>query len=655
MNELSPTDPEYKKVLSSYYDMIKTSILRQDKEEFVGGLPITLLRRHVINLLQKSRKYPGYSKYTVTSKVDGTRLLMFINEKDPNDDSRRKIHFIDRSLKIYTLSNKEKHNLNSVRGPKMILDGELVFFKNNQSHYYLPSSDTEYLSFMVFDILYGPISIKIEDVMMDTIPTYGSANAMAGPMGGKQWDYGRRYFILKNLILPTENNKNFPPLSLEFCDSKFFRIELKQILYVSELRGENVERSINESLTEYRDKYYDFLSTRCDSKTLNDKLKKSKLDFDGLIFTPIDTEYVTENWNKFMNTQYKWKPPKEQTIDFYVKNTGKTMKLKGQVKDYRIVELYVLSRGKLTLFNFEGSSEGIVEARYIVKDGTIAEFGFSDKYRKFMFNRLRLDKDKPNAWRTAETVKESILSPVNINFLPNLYNGDVVSIAILASTYAPPQQRNRLLLCTDSLKFLPNSAMETMTQMLKFKQQTKNTELEIRVGKIKGKYFNAGVSLNKYIDTNKLFDGMGWKHSISNYVDASLDSVRTRYKFVPNVGLIKLESIIKESISKIDINLSHLSSFDIRIANSLEKESNETVSFDKATRLSEKRRISYTDPNGVIRVDLTEINLAQFLDGKITRMGNTEFQIEFEVLTESMSGILKFLEYYITEIETTWD
>ena len=196
MNELSPVDPEYKRVLSSYYDLIKTSILRQDKEEFIGGLPITLLRRHVINLLQKSRKYLGYSKYTVTSKVDGTRLLMFINEKDPNDDSRRKVHFIDRSLKIYTLSNKEKHYLNSVRGPKMILDGELVFFKGGQSHYYLPSSDTEYLSFMIFDILYGPTSVKIEDIMMDTQSRYGSANAMAGPTGGKQWDYGRRYFIV---------------------------------------------------------------------------------------------------------------------------------------------------------------------------------------------------------------------------------------------------------------------------------------------------------------------------------------------------------------------------------------------------------------------------------------------------------------------------
>ena len=655
MNELSPSDPEYTKVLSSYYDLVKKSILRQDKEEFIGGLPITLLRRHVINLLQKSKTFSGYSKYTVTSKVDGTRLLMFINEEDPNDSSRRKVHFIDRSLKIYTLSNKEKHYLNSVKGPKMLLDGELVFFKNNQSNYYLPPSETDYLSFMVFDILYGPISIKIEDSLMDKIPKYGSANSMSGPVGGKQWNYARRYFILKNLILPTENNGRFPPLAMEFCESKFFRIELKQILYISELSENNVVDNINKKLFAYRKEYFDFLNTKCDSKTLNDKFKKSKLEFDGLIFTPIDTEYVTDNWNKFMNTQYKWKPPKEQTIDFYVKNTGKIVKLKGQVRDYRVVELYVLSRGRLQLFDFEGSSEGLVDAQYIVTDGTIAEFGFSDKHRKFMFNRLRLDKDKPNAWRTAETVKESILYPVNINLLPSAYSGDLSSIAVLASEYATPNQRNRLLLCTNSLKFLPDTALETIRQMLDYKKQTKNAEVEIRIGKIKGKYFNTGVSLNKYIDTNKLFDGLNWKNSIVNYVDANLNSVRTRYKFVPNIGLVKLESIVKEPITKIDINLSHLGSFDIRIANSLEKEADQTVEFDKATRITEKRRISYMDPNGVIRVDLTEINIAQFQDSKITRVGNTEFQIEFEVLSENMSSILKFLEFYVTEIETTWD
>lgn len=649
MNELSPSDPEYKKVLSSYYDLVKSSILRQDKEEFIGGLPITLLRKHVINLLQKSRRYPGYSKYTVTSKVDGTRLLMFINEKDPNDESKRKVHFIDRSLKIYTLSNKEKHYLNSVKGPKMLLDGELVFFKNNQSNYYLPTSDTEYLSFMIFDILYGPISVKVEDVITDINPKYGSANAMAGPIGGKQWDYGRRYFILKQLILPTNDNGRKPPLSLEFCESKFFRVELKQIYYVSEIPSGDVVDYINRELAKYRSEYFEFLNKECDSKTLNDKYKKSVLQFDGLIFTPIDTEYVTENWNKFMNTQYKWKPPKEQTIDFYIRNTGKVVKLKGQVKDYKIVDLYILSRGNLQLFDFQGSSQGLVESQYLVKDGTIAEFGYSEKHKQFMFNRLRMDKSTPNAWRTAQTVKESIIYPVNINNLPKMYNASDMSVLL---SYVTPEQRNRLLLCTDTLQLLSPVSITALEDMLKY---SKSSELEIRIGKIKGKYFSTGVQFNKYIDINKLFDGMGWKNTVVNYVDASSDSVRTRYKFVKGVGLIKVDSIIKTPISKLDINLSSLASFDIRIANSKEEESTETIEFDKATRISEKRRISYLDPNGVLRVDLTEVNLAQLTDGKITRVGNTEFQVEFEILNGSVENIVKFLKFYISEIETTWD
>ena len=649
MNELSPSDPEYKKVLSSYYDLVKSSILRQDKEEFIGGLPITLLRKHVINLLQKSRRYPGYSKYTVTSKVDGTRLLMFINEKDPNDESKRKVHFIDRSLKIYTLSNKEKHYLNSVKGPKMLLDGELVFFKNNQSNYYLPTSDAEYLSFMIFDILYGPISVKVEDVITDINPKYGSANAMAGPIGGKQWDYGRRYFILKQLILPTNDNGRKPPLSLEFCESKFFRVELKQIHYVSEIPSGDVVDYINRELAKYRNEYFEFLNKECDSKTLNDKYKKSVLQFDGLIFTPIDTEYVTENWNKFMNTQYKWKPPKEQTIDFYIRNTGKVVKLKGQVKDYKIVDLYILSRGNLQLFDFQGSSQGLVESQYLVKDGTIAEFGYSEKHKQFMFNRLRMDKSTPNAWRTAQTVKESIIYPVNINNLPKMYNASDMSVLL---SYVTPEQRNRLLLCTDTLQLLSHVSITALKDMLKY---SKSSELEIRIGKIKGKYFSTGVQFNKYIDINKLFDGMGWKNTVVNYVDASLDSVRTRYKFVKGVGLIKVDSIIKTPISKLDINLSSLASFDIRIANSKEEESTETIEFDKATRISEKRRISYLDPNGVLRVDLTEVNLAQLTDGKITRVGNTEFQVEFEILNGSVENIVKFLKFYISEIETTWD
>ena len=653
MNELSENDPEYKRVLSSYYDLVETSILRTKTKEFIGGLPITLLRRHLFNLLEKSRILKGVSKYTVTSKVDGTRLFMFINEKDPNNPDFRKVHFIDRSLKIYTLSNKEKHSLNSIRGPKMLLDGELVFFKNNKSHYFLSSSATDYLSFMVFDIIYGPTSVQVETSPFDSVPLYGSANAMAGPVGGSKWPYAKRLNIAQNLIVPTQENGRKPPLSLAFCESPFFRIEMKSIINISDIPSTvtDIVDFINKDFKTSRGKYYDFLNEYCDSKALNDKFKKSELEFDGLIFTPLDTEYVTGNWNKFRNTQYKWKPLKEQTIDFYVKDTGNKTRIKGQVKEFKIVELYILSRGNLQLFDFKDKNTGLIDSKFMVNDGSIAEFGYSNKYDSFVFNRLRLDKDRPNAWRTAETVKESILYPVDINFLPNLYRGE--DIIKTAGQYLPGKALNRLLLCSGSLKILPISRIQ---EQLQFKTDNKDVEIEIRLGKIRGKYFNAGVKYDTFINTIKFCDDNNWRHKIVNYIDATSGNIRTRYQYIPEIKqLVKLNSISKESVSKIDISLNTVADFDIRFSNAKEELSDQTITFPDATRITEKKRISYYDPNGVIQVDLTEVNLSELKDSSITRIGASEFQIEFEILKNDINAIEQFLQYFISEVETIWD
>ena len=655
MNELLEFDPEYKRVLSSYYDLLKTSILRKESKEFIGGLPITLLRKHVLNMFNKSERYRTVSKYTATSKVDGTRLLMFINDPDPVDTSRRKVNFIDRNLKIYTLSNKEKYSLSSIKGPKMILDGELVFFNGLQSRHYLPSSSTEFLSFMVFDILYGPTSIKIEDVIMNIYPTYGSANTMVGPIGGKQWDYAKRYNLLKNIIIPTSINNNNPPLSLEFADSQFFRLELKSLTYINELSDvDNVEKYVHNQFSKDRELFFKFLSDYSpQGKSLNEKYIKSRLSFDGLIFTPIDTEYITGNWNKFMNTQYKWKPPAEQTIDFYIKNTDKTFTKKGSIKKYNVVELYILSRGDLQKFNFKGSSEGLVPATMKIKDGSIAEFGYNPSMEMFVFNRVRIDKTVPNAWRTAETVKDGILKPFDINILSQFNQQDSQTMIRTLNEYLNKKQLNRFLLCTGNVNMFTNENIEKVVNL-----DNRVVETEIRIGKLKGKYFKTGVDNYKFENTIKLFDSMNWKNDVSTFLDANKGDIRTRYKFVEGIGLLKIESVIKNSLTKIDLDLSYMSSFDIRFSSAEERKVSDTINFPEATRITEKKRISYYDPNGIIRVDLTEVNLAEYsrLSNKINTMGDREFHVEFEILKpNNFDSVKKFIEYYISTIEITWD
>lgn len=657
MNELLPNDPEYKRVFESYKELLEKSILRSKNLEFIGGLPITLMQRHLFNLVVKSDKYSQFSKYTGTAKVDGTRLLMYINEKDPNDPEFRKIHFIDRSLKIYTLSNKQKLTLNSIKSPKMILDGELVFYKNNKSNYYLPSSETDYLSFMVFDILYGPISIKLEDPL-DISPVYGSANTMIGPIGGEKWDYAKRYNLLKNLIISTKNNNDNPPLAMHFAFSNFCRIELKSLVFINKLKQvDNVDKYIEDDFIKFRNKYYDFLSSKLpSSKSINEKIKLSTLDFDGIIFTPIDTSYVIGNWNLFMNTQYKWKPPKEQTIDFLVENTEETFRQKGQTKSYKVVKLYVLSRGELQLFDFNGINTGLVESKFIVNNGSIAEFGYDPKLNNFVFNRLRLDKDRPNAWRTAQTVKESITKPVDLNNLKIILNLNEKEIFKIAQSYLLKDQLNRFLLCMNKLKIINDFSLNQINILQQEKKLNKDLELEIRLGKIKSKFFNAGVSETIYKNSIKLFNKINWKYSVNNYVDCSIDSLRTRYKFIPQLQqLVKISSIQKEPQVKIDIPLKDVASFDLRVASSTETETKEIVNFANATRITTKDRISYYDPEGIIQVDLTQVSLAELQNGAIVKKKTPTFQIEFEVLGGNLSNLLNFINFYISEIETIWD
>ena len=50
------------------------------------------------------------------------------------------------------------------------------------------------------------------------------------------------------------------------------------------------------------------------------KLKKPELEEDGLVLQPFDGNYVTfRAWNLYNNIQFKWKPPKELTVDFEIK------------------------------------------------------------------------------------------------------------------------------------------------------------------------------------------------------------------------------------------------------------------------------------------------------------------------------------------------
>jgi hypothetical protein len=635
MNQLRETDEEYKSVIASYYDLVRSSITREDKEEFIGGLPITLMRKHVVALLSQSRRYQRHSKYTVTSKVDGTRVLMFVNERDSN--GLRRIHFIDRNLAIFSLTNKEKYRLSAIEGPKMLLDGELVFYKKGVSYYHLLARETDYLTFMIFDILYGPTSVKDSDGVV----TYGSANAIAGPMKASHYDYSRRLSLLKDLIVPTPANRDRPPLSLSFGDNPFFKIELKRVDYLSSLPGDGSVKAIHRAFEEERNQYYDFLTNA--TGVNHDRYRKVRLSYDGLIFTPIDTPYVFGNWNKYLNAQYKWKPSSEQTIDFHIGLTPDVYRPKRQTTTYDVVNLSVLSRGKLTPFDYRGRSTGLIPDNQGIRDGTIGEFAYNKTLDAFVFNRLRQDKTKPNAWRTADTVKESLDRPFDVNIISQMYG--TVDLQSLTE-YLSKEQLARILLCSGSMKFIDSSQLQKMMM--------DNAEVEFRLGTVRSRRFDAGVPNDLYHRSGKLCDSMGLPYSMTSYVDTYRDNFRTRYMFVRNIGeLVKVDTIVKNQVEKIDVSLKGVTSFDVRLSMAIEENQGVTIDYGDASKIMEKKRLSYD--GGVARVDLTEVRELEFKNGSLNSKSPVTYQVEVETVGQDAELTMAFVRRFLTELDTIWD
>ena len=90
------------KVQEQFQKLVTKFLTKNEKydiKKFIGGLPVTLERKDVSNLI--SRDAQGKSKYTVTQKVDGTRVLMYIGpDSETAEVKQRTVSFIDRNMKL---------------------------------------------------------------------------------------------------------------------------------------------------------------------------------------------------------------------------------------------------------------------------------------------------------------------------------------------------------------------------------------------------------------------------------------------------------------------------------------------------------------------------------------------------------------------------
>ena len=634
-----------RKVEEQFQKLVKKFLSKNDNynmKKFIGGLPVTLERKDMNNLMLKGKN--DKHKYTTTQKVDGTRVLMYIGpDSETASVKQRTVCFIDRNMKIYTIRNDVRDILPYVNTREMLLDGELVFFdRDGNSHKELESRNVKGVSFMAFDILFGPENI---DISSDGAKIIGQEFSFTVPEDGKlktlPWTYLNRYNILYNLIKPSPMNKTEPILTEAFKGVKWFNIEVKPIYFLDALKDK--QNIYNESgrgylqtlLSSERRAFYDFLKDKYGKP--DGIFTQRALKLDGLIFTASDTLYKIGSWDTMMSTQYKWKPANEQSVDLLINKISNTqatvsVSIGGEIvpyqEKYKPVEVFV---------------------RPETKDKDIVEFVLDDN-GKFKYKEIRTDKDYPNALKTVMNVINSFKNPVNINDLYYFLNVSDPSKPYNkqhTKRVLEYSSKSKLLQCVfkkDSVNILDTLQVAAINDLIKSVNVEKDIEVELRFG-ILDKTFKPHISNPDFIDILNKVDSYGFKKEIEDFVDVYSSNVRTRYIYSQDFGkYIYYDSIEKSRISNVDIVMKNIINFDVRIAKSLEKKVKNYNSNGDSLR---KYRTSYTEPGGLFRLDFTSIKPGVYSNRNfIPKEDSSEtFQIEIEFLSNNINAneLFKFI------------
>jgi hypothetical protein len=614
-----------------------------DLTKFIGGLPITLEKKDVHSLAGLDPF--GKSFYTVTQKVDGTRVLMYIGPRI-GDNLKRVICFVDRNMVLYTLRDKLRDVLPYIDvREEMLLDGELVFFNSEGASFKeLQFSEISGVSFMAFDILYGPSSINV--VNGETV--VGQSASMVIPFNNvprsTPWTYIQRYDILYKLIeTPSYAPDMVPKLTDALKTVSWFNIELKPIYFLSQIPTEamfnGIYNEIGSAFLQYsikvsRKSHYKILKEKYDKGNTSIFVSK-RLNLDGLIFTSYTTLYTIGTWNKFKNEQFKWKPQSEQTVDLKIKKISDTT-----------ANVLVSSNKEEVLFQ-RSYRPVVVKVDKLIKDGSIVEFKLTPS-GDFEYKELRKDKTSPNALTTVLNVINSFKNPVVIKDLFYFFNQAHIDSIKKMLEYST---KNKLLNCialNGKISLINKSQVSLLNDMIKTVDSKSDNEVELRLGII-GKNFEPRISREDFIAYLNIVRKFNFTERVEDYVDLySNDAdvkIRTRHEFSKDFGkYIPLDSINKQRISNIDVNLKNIAGFDVRFSRSIEKASD---IFNLSGDGNRKYRMTYTHPSNTYRVDFTAITDVAFKDRTFTQKEDSRetFQIEIELLSKdvTLDDILKLL------------
>ncbi|AEQ33424.1 mRNA cap guanine-N7 methyltransferase [Megavirus chiliensis] len=333
------------------------------------------------------------NKYAVTDKADGERYFLFST-----------------SLGIYLLSTNlvvKKLNMDPLKNQflNMIIDGELI------------NINGKYI-FMAFDVVY------YDDI---------------------DYRYANNYTLTHRIkVLDTIIDKAFGNLIVfnEYTD-KHNNIELDEIkkYYTNEIKSywKNFNKKLNNHNGFFVSRklyfvpygidpsevfmYADLLWKLC----VYDQLTPYKLD--GIIYTPINTPYMIKASPGELDSipmEYKWKPPAQNSIDFYIKFNKDAMGaeaiyydnsvVRGEGKPYKICGLYVglIKSGQELPIPFKVSGIEQKANIYLTNDEALDVEGnviTDNTVVEFVYDNLKKDMEEAYKWipiRTRYDKTESV-------------------------------------------------------------------------------------------------------------------------------------------------------------------------------------------------------------------------------------------------------
>jgi hypothetical protein len=201
------------------------------------------------------------------------------------------------------------------------------------------------------------------------------------------------------------------------------------------------------------------------------------LGTDGLILTPKYMPYLYGSWSSCSNKQYKWKPVDQLTIDFMVdKESDK--KYYGYVAvGSDIIKYMYKDRPSVITGTLENvPAKSIVECRPLkMKDDKVF----------FEVVRRRVDKDRPNAEMTADSVLNAFTTKIDI-----LYNAYLLSKRNVTSfghylnnvfRYMDEENRLRILVKYGIVDLVSPEIKNYMTKLIRRAQLDPSLEFETRI------------------------------------------------------------------------------------------------------------------------------------------------------------------------------